>query len=109
MPPLLPAATTTVMPAFTARSTASHSGSSRYGCSTGVPIDMLITLMSYSTRCSMLQSSASTTSLTVPDPSSPSTRKLRRYAPDAMPRNSRVSAVWPTCPAMMPATCVPWP
>ena len=35
---------------------------------------------------SIAQSIASTTSLAVPEPSSPSTRRLTRYAPDAMPR-----------------------
>ena len=35
-------------PRATARSTASHSGSSRYGCSTGAPSDRLMTRMLYS-------------------------------------------------------------
>ena len=68
-----------------------------------------MTRMLYSWRCSIAQSIASITSLASPDPSSPSTRRLRRYAPGAMPRWSRVSAVRPARPAMMPATCVPWP
>src|SRR6266851_9652145 len=71
--PKFPAAATTVMPAFTARSTASHSGSSRYGCSTGAPSDRLMTPTLYSCWCAIVQSIASITSLTVPDPSSPST------------------------------------
>src|SRR6185436_5085682 len=56
------------MPASTARSTASHIGSSRYGCSTGAPSDRLITRIPYSAWWSIAQSIAAITLLAVPVP-----------------------------------------
>ena len=73
------------IPAASARSTASHTGSSRYGCSTGAPSERLMTRIPYARRCSIAQSIASITSLASPEPSSPSTRRLMRCAPGAMP------------------------
>ena len=105
--PRLPAEATTTMPARTARSTAWSSGSSRYDCVTCVPSDMLITRMLCSARCSMAQSTASITSATWPEPSSPSTRRLIRCAPGAIPPAAFTRRVPISVPATIPARCVP--
>ena len=106
---MLPAEATTTMPARTARSTAWSSGSSRKLCVTAVPSDMLMTRMLNSARCSMAQSTASITSPTRPEPSLPSTRRLMRWAPGAMPASPWARLLSTASPATMPAMCVPWP
>ena len=83
--PRLPAAATTTMPAFTARSTASHSGSSSAGSNTGWPSDRLMTRIPYLSRLSTAQSTARMTSLTWPEPSAAKTFKFTRFAPGATP------------------------
>src|SRR3954454_9843579 len=105
--PPLPAAVTTVMPAFHNRSTAKSSGSTAYGCCVAKPSDRLTTRMLYAAAKSFSHSSASSTSVTSVAPSAPEIFSDTSLAPGATPSIAPEECA--PVPAIRPATNVPWP
>ena len=94
----------------TARSTASHSGSSRYGCSTGAPSDRLMTRMLYSLAVLDRPVDRLDHVARRPRPvvaQHPQVDQIRARRDAAVV--ARLGRPARPAPAMIAATCVPWP